>query len=97
LEASLPTLRRLDSVPWLAMSVGILGLIAFARGDEAAALPLLEESVELARAEAHRKRQELGKARLMLEEGLRAARECGDVRQIARLTSALGLVALSAR
>src|SRR5581483_4110688 len=41
LEASLPTLRRLDSVPWLAMSVGILGLIAFARGDEAAALPLL--------------------------------------------------------
>ena len=75
--------------------------------DEAA--PLIEEAVELARAsrdwwvqsvnlsalgELHRARDEPGKARLALEESLRAARECGDLRNIGRILSVLGLVEL---
>jgi predicted ATPase len=109
LNDSLPAHRRVGAVPWAPMTLGVLALIALAYGEDEAT-PLVEESVELARgsrdwwvqsvnlsalAEVLRARSEFGKARLALEEGLRAARECGDIRNIGRILSVLGLVALA--
>jgi predicted ATPase/uncharacterized protein HemY len=109
LEESLPVFRRAGATSWASMTVGILGLIALARGGDNA-MALLDESVELAHAskdwwvqsislsalgEALRARNEYGKARFALEESLRAARECGDLRNVGRILSLLGLVALA--
>jgi predicted ATPase len=108
LHESLLVHRREGTVPWAAMTAGILGLIALTRSADEAA-PLIEEAVELARAsrdwwvqsvnlsalgELYRARDEAGKARLALEESLRAARECGDLRNIGRILTVLGLVEL---
>jgi len=112
LETSLALQRELGGGPLVAMSLGLLAMIAQTRGDPRRAHELLDESVIAAReagdwfsyALALTGRGELlyvagefEAARRSLEEGVRAAREVGDIRNIGRSVTCLGAVALAQR